>query len=90
MSDSRHRQLSRIYKRTIEDDDGARAAISAEPGTLANALFLEAAESDDVTSVESGRSYLEDRLAFLGNLVAGHEAAIRSEFETRLRAWETV
>lgn len=90
MSDSRHRQLSRIYERTIEDDNGARAAISADPGTLASALFLEAAESDDVTSTESGRAYLEDRLAFLGNLVSGSEAAIRGAFEERLKAWERV
>lgn len=89
MSDSRHRQLSRIYQQTIEDDEGARAAITAGPGVLASALFLEAAESDDVTSVESGRTYFEDRIAFLGNLVEGAEGAVRDAFEQRLQAWET-
>ena len=46
MSDSRHRQLSRIYERPIESDEDARAAVSADPGILASAIFLEAAESD--------------------------------------------
>jgi len=90
MSDSRHRQLSRIYQRTIEHDDDARAAISADPGMLASALFLEAAESDDVTSIESGRAYFEDRLAFFAGLVSGQEAALRAAFEARLQSWRTV
>ena len=87
MSDSRHRQLSRIYNRTIEDDDDARAAISADPGILASALFEEAAESDDVTSIESARDYLRDRLAYLGTLVTSDDASIRAQFERRLQAW---
>ena len=87
MSDSRHRQLSRIYQRTIEDDDDARSAISAEPGILASGLFMEAVESDDVTSIESAREYFEDRLAFLGNLVPEDAVAVRGGFEERLKAW---
>ena len=87
MSDSRHRQLSRIYQRTIEDDDHARSAINAEPGILASGLFLEAVESDDVTSIESARVYFEDRLAFLGNLVPEGAVAVRDGFEERLKAW---
>ena len=87
MSDSRHRQLSRIYHRPIEDDDGAREAIAADPGVLASAIFEEAAGSDDVTSVEAAREYLRDRLAFLGALVSGEEASIRALFERRLQAW---
>ena len=89
MSDTRHRQLSRIYQRTIEHDEDARDAITADPGVLASALFLEAAESDDVTSVNSGRAYFEDRMAFLGNLVGPGEGAVRAAFEQHLRAWET-
>lgn len=87
MSDSRHRQLSRIYHRTIEDDDDARAAINGDPGILASALFLEAVESDDVTSIETAREYLEVRLAFLGNLAADSRDAILAAFEQRLKAW---
>jgi hypothetical protein len=87
MSDSRHRQLSRIYNRTIETDDDARAAIAGEPGVLASALFEEAAQSDDVTSVESGRAYLEDRLASLSGLLGPGAEVVRSKFEERLKAW---
>ena len=88
MSDSRHVQLSRIYQRPIEDDEGARAVIEADPGTLAFAIFMEAAESDDVTSIESARVYFEDRIRFLGPIVESSAALLRSEFESRLKAWE--
>jgi hypothetical protein len=89
VADSRHRQLSRIYQRPIEDDNGARAVVNMDPGTLASAIFLEAVESDDVTSIESARVYFEDRLAFLGTLVEpGVTALVRSDFEARLHAWE--
>ena len=87
MSDSRHRQLSRIYNRTIEDDDDARAAVTADPGILASAIFEEAADSDDVTSIETAQEYFRDRLAFLGSLVSPAEAEVRGHFETRLQAW---
>lgn len=88
MSDSRHRQLSRIYQRTIEDDENARAAINAEPGVLASALFLEAVESDDVTSAEAAHLYLGDRLAFFGQLVEAATGDIKERFEAKVRAWE--
>jgi hypothetical protein len=87
VSDSHHRQLSRIYQRPIEDDDDARAAINADPGVLASALFLEASQSDDVTSMESARSYAEDRLEELGELVGPGAAVIRAAFEDRLESW---
>jgi hypothetical protein len=87
VTDSRHRQLSRIYQRPIEDDEDARAAIAAEPGVLASGLFLEAAESDDVTSVETALEYLADRLAFLGDLVGPMASQVEAEFETKVQAW---
>jgi hypothetical protein len=87
MSDSRHRQLSRIYERSIESDDDARNAINGEPGILASALFLEAVESDDVTSIETARTYMEDRLAFLGNLASDAGIEVRKVFEERVSAW---
>lgn len=87
MSDSRHRQLARIYERPIETDADARAAISGDPGILASALFLEAVESDDVTSVETARAYLEDRLEFFGGLASEGADAVRAAFEIRVRAW---
>ena len=88
MSDSRHIQLSRIYQRPIEDDEGARAVIETDPGTLASAIFIDAAESDDVTSIETARVYFEDRLRFFGPLVEPATALLRSDFEARLEAWK--
>ena len=87
MSDSRHRQLSRIYARNIQDDDDARAAIRRDPGILALALFEETAQSDDVTSIEGARAYLEDRLAFFGNLASEEADSVRKGFEERVAAW---
>lgn len=87
MSDTRHRQLSRIYGRTIETDEDARTAITGDPGILASELFMEAVESDDVISIETAKSYLEDRLAFFGGLVAPDAEAIRRGFESKLTAW---
>ena len=48
---------------------------------------MEAVESDDVTSIETAKSYLEDRLAFFGGLVARDAEAIRRGFESKLTAW---
>lgn len=82
-------QLSRIYDRPLGSEADARAAIGADPGVLANALFAEAADSDDVTSIESARDYFEGRLAFLADNVPGAAvASLRATFEERLRAWE--
>jgi len=82
-------QLSRIYGQTLASDEEARAAIAGDPATLANALFAEAADSDDVTSIESARDYLEGRIAFLaGSLPGDAVAPLRAAFEERLRAWE--
>lgn len=87
MTDPRHRQLSRIYQRPIEDDEDARAAIAADPGVLASALFLECAESDDVTGVESAESYLAERLDYLRDLLGENAGSVTAEFETKLQAW---
>ena len=89
MKEPRLAQLSRIFETDIATDEAARAAIDARPGDFASALFLEAADSDDVTSVETARAYLEDRLGYFGELVdkaAG--AAVRLAFEARIKAWE--
>lgn len=87
MTDPRHRQIARIYGRAIENDEDARAAIAGDPGILASALFLEAAESDDVTGLESARAYLAERLDYLGALAGAHSEAVRAGFETKLQAW---
>ena len=87
MTDPRHRQLSRIYQRPIEDDEDARAAVAADPGVLASALFLECAESDDVTSVEAARNYCAERLDYLRDLLGENASSVTAGFESRLRAW---
>jgi hypothetical protein len=66
----------------------ARSAIAARPAEFAGALFLEAADSDDVTSVESALEYLEARLAFFGAMLTSETAdALRAAFRERLKAW---
>ena len=86
--DERQTQLSRIFATTIEDDESARRAIAARPGDFASALFAEAAASDDVTSLESARAYLDLRLAYFEGLIEpAAEPAIRSAFEDKLKAW---
>jgi hypothetical protein len=81
-------QLSRIFQTDIATHEAGRAAISARPGDFASALFLEAADSDDVIGIESARTYLEDRLAYFGELVeAVAGVAVRAAFELRLKAW---
>jgi hypothetical protein len=88
--EARYKQLSRIFATPIEDDESARSAISARPGDFASALFLEAVDSDDVTSADSAREYLAGRLAFFEGLVSvdARQTAIHA-FDERLKAWES-
>lgn len=71
-------------------DDASAASLVRERATaLADAIFHEAADSDDVVSAETALDYLEGRLIFFGDLVpAETAAAIRRAFRERLRAWE--
>lgn len=81
-------QLSRIYGQPLTSAGDARATVAAAPATLADALFAEAADSDDVTSVESALEYLDARLVFLASLVDNESmGAVREAFRQRLRAW---
>jgi hypothetical protein len=87
--EARYKQLSRIFATPIEDDEAARSAISARPGDFASALFLEAADSDDVTSSETALDYLAGRLTFFDGLItdaARHD--VEAGFKARLKAWE--
>ncbi len=89
MSDMRFVQFSRIYGVEPSDELEARALVSGDAVRLADALFAEAADSDDVTGAASARVYLEGRLGELGALVEPDAAAlVRARFEARLRAWE--
>ena len=87
LTDTRLRQLSRMYSRPLETIDDARLAISAEPGVLASELFLEAAASDDVTSIEAAREYLESRLRELAELIGEAEGEVRELFGHKVLAW---
>lgn len=86
-SDPRLRQLSRIYEREFATQDDARAAIAAEPGVLASALFHEAAASDDVTSVKTGLAYLEGRLEELSALTGDTAPDVRRQFAAMVARW---
>ena len=86
---ARHIQLSRMLDTSIEDDEIARRALAARPGDFASALFLEAADSDDVTSAESARGYLDDRLAHFADLLEPATTdAVRLAFGVRVAAWD--
>lgn len=87
LTDTRLRQLSRMYSRPLETIDDARLAIAAEPGVLASELFLEAAASDDVTSIQSAREYMEARLHELAELVGDSAAQVRALFGEKVLAW---
>jgi len=55
---------------------------------LADQLFLEAAASDDVTSVNSALAYLQLRLNYFGELVTASAASeIRRRFAERVAVW---
>ncbi len=89
MSDIRLVQLRRILSQDLPSDTAARAAVSQAAPLLADALFAEAADSDDVTGSESALAYLEERLTFFAGLVTeAAAAAIRARFHECLRAWE--
>jgi hypothetical protein len=85
-------QLSRILGQppeTLDGDAAARAAIERHADELANAFFHEAADSDDVTSVESAEDYLQVRLDFFGDLVTETAAdRIRERFSELVARWE--
>lgn len=89
MSDEiRLTQLRRMLAEPFADLGEAAAAIAADPGRLARALVAEAAASDDVSSVESARGYIEARLGDLGETVPGEAGeAVRGAVEAALAGW---
>jgi hypothetical protein len=83
-------QLGRIFGESPDSltGDRARQLIAARSADFARALFLEAADSDDVASIEDARLYLDARLVFFGDLVTPSAAApIRDGFERHLASW---
>lgn len=89
LGDPRLTQLARLLNRANLTIEQARQAIARDPRALATALLEEAAQNDDVLSADAARGYLDDRLAYFGDLAPPDAAqAIRAEFNERLRAWE--
>ena len=85
-------QLARILGIPSDSDEAAvQAAASASPDRLAEALFQEAADSDDVIDSESAVAYMEARLEYLADFIpATARQPIRERFAGRLTAWESV
>lgn len=72
------------------DLDAARATerIADDPTGFAAMLFAEAADNDDVTSVEAALGYFEDRLRYFNGVIERSTAeALRAEFTRRLASW---
>ena len=81
-------QLRRMLAEPFADLAAATAAIAGDPARLAQALVAEAAASDDVSSVESARAYIEARLDALGETVPGEAAeGVRGAVEAALAGW---
>jgi hypothetical protein len=89
--DVRLTQFARILGSPSDSDEAAvKAAASASPDRLADALFQEAADSDDVIDTESAVAYMEARLEYLSPLLPDEARdVIRSSFHQRVKAWET-
>ena len=84
-------QLSRMLGMPVDELEGQDLAQTIEDsvGTLAEAFFHEAADSDDVTSIDTGMEYLEVRLAYFGEFVRPAAAeAIRARFRELVETWE--
>lgn len=91
-ADMRLVQLARMLAVPLADltPESARALIAARPVEVADALFHEAADSDDVTGNDTALDYLEGRLASFGDLLSpGAAETIRVAFRDRLRAWDS-
>lgn len=68
--------------------DALTALIEERLDAIGRALVEEAAASDDVTDAASAQSYLEDRLATLGELLSAEQAdRLREAFRKGTKAW---
>jgi len=68
--------------------DALRALVGERLEAIGRALVEEAAASDDVIDVASAASYLEDRLATLGDALSPEQAErVRAAFREGTREW---
>ncbi len=91
-ADMRLVQLARMLAVPLPEltPASARARIAAQPADMADALFREAADSDDVTGNDTALDYLEGRLSFFDELLSpGAAEAVRAAFRERISAWES-
>lgn len=81
-------QLRRMLQEPFADLGEASEAIASDPWGLAQALVAEAAASDDVSSMESARAYIEARLEALGEAVpVAAVEAVNGAVEEALAGW---
>jgi hypothetical protein len=65
-----------------------RLLVGEQLGVLTEALAVEAVVNDDVIDASSARVYLEDRLAFFGELLTEEQRrAVREGFERLTKRW---
>ena len=65
-----------------------RLLVGEQLGVLTEALAVEAVVNDDVIDAASARVYLEDRLAFFGELLTEEQRrAVREGFERLTKRW---
>ena len=84
-------QLARLLGepgRTFGSLDDSAAAVQRGFDRLVTGLLEEAAASDDVTDSESARSFLDDRIAFLGGLMTPAQSArLKRALHEKIAAW---
>ena len=65
-----------------------RSLVDERPEALAEGLAIEAVVSDDVVDAASAKVYLEDRLAFFGELLTEEQRrAVRKGFQRLTKRW---
>jgi hypothetical protein len=70
------------------ESDALRSLVDERLDEIARALVEEAAASDDVTDITSAASYLEDRLATLGDILTKQQGEkLRLAFRERTKEW---
>lgn len=70
------------------DPAALHALIDERLDDIAHRLLEEAAASDDVIDADSAQTYLEDRLATLGDLLTAEQAArLREAFRAQTKGW---
>lgn len=83
-------QLARLLGEAVESLDARRlrALLDERLDRLARGLLEEAVASDDVLDAASAEAYLEDRLAFFGDVLTVAQRERVREFFTQVpRGW---